>query len=54
MKDLRYQYSVFDHRTKERQHRYTENPRIQQYYSGIVEKQHEKARRFDYTQIDIQ
>ena len=54
MKDLSYQYSISDHRTRERQHRYAENPKIYQYYSGIVEKQHERARNFDYTQIDLQ
>lgn len=44
MNNLNYQYSVFDHRKKERQHHYKNNPRIYEYYKGIKENQSQKER----------
>ena len=44
MNNLNYQYSVFDHRKKERQHHYKNNPRIYEYYKGIKENQSQKEK----------
>lgn len=51
-RDLDYQSEVVEQRKRENVHILRQDPLAYHHYQGLVEKQHQRQRHFDYTQID--